>query len=436
MAAASFDTPQAAAARFLASLHNSSHILVAISGGSDSTGLLLALVEALASGRLRHRLSAVTVDHALRPESAEEARVVGELCARLGISHSICRWEGDKPRSGLMAAAREARYERLADAAAAVGANLIVTGHTFDDQEETLAMRRARLPQGHSEALAGIAEAVLFDRCIWVVRPFLTCLRLDIRAFLSARAVGWIDDPSNEDPHYERVRMRASLANGPHGTFPAAGGEEASRLSAEAARWVEESVHVHAGLLGHIEPSGIDAGSPVFRYGLSYLAASLGGQPFGLGQDRMERVLAFVAEGMPGRRTAGGVVFDLRRDGLYLMRESRNIAALPLMPGATGVWDGRFDVENDSSNPVRIVAAGASSAPDFPAGLPSGVALRAAAAAPAVRLADESVGNEREKVTITSRLAPFDRFLTRSAFVFANQMAGSFGRFPYLSPPL
>lgn len=436
MAAAQIEMPQAAANRFLGSLRTPSHILVAISGGSDSTGLLLALADAIASGLLPHRLSAVTVDHALRPESAEEARAVDELCIRLGVPHRTSRWEGDKPRSGLMAAAREARYDRLADEAASVGANLIVTGHTFDDQQETLAMRRARLPQGQAEASGGIADAVLFDRRIWVVRPFLACLRRDIRAFLSDRAVGWIDDPSNEDLHYERVRVRESLADAQGIVLPNIGGEGADSLSAEAAYWVGRSVHVYEAVLARIDPRGIDVGSPVFRRGLSYLAASLGGQPFGLGMDRLERVLAFIGEGKPGRRTAGGVVFDLRRDGLYLMRESRNIRALALAPGAAGVWDGRFDVANGSRYPVQIVAAGGSSSRDFPTDVPNGAAMRAAAAAPAVRFEEDIEQNERRKVEILPRLAPFDRFLTRSALDLADRLASSFGRSPYLSPPL
>lgn len=426
---------EAAAADFLTSLLRPSHILVAISGGSDSTGMLVALADQIGAGPHSHTLSAVTIDHALRPESAGEARSVNVFCGRLGIVHHTRRWSGDKPKSGLMAAAREARYALLAEVASEVGADLIVTGHTLDDQRETLAMRGARAPESQGTA-TGIADTVLFDRRIWVARPFLGCLRVDIRALLVARGLSWIDDPSNADPHYERVRVRARFAEGEGGALPTDGGETKSALSAAAALWLAESVTIHAGLLCHIDANGIDVASPAFAYGLSHLTAVFGGQPFGLGQEKMQRIMAFLEEGRPGRRTAGGVVFDRRRDGLYLMRESRNIAALQLAPGASGVWDGRFDVANGSRRAVQIVAAAGAPSSSLPDRLPKGAAIRTAASAPHVYFEGGGGPENDMPVTITPRLAPFDRFLTRFDLSFASQLSMSFGRTAYLSPPL
>ncbi|WP_455873763.1 tRNA lysidine(34) synthetase TilS [Rhizobium yanglingense] len=124
-------------------------------------------------------LCAATIDHDLRAESADEARHVAALCKSLGIAHVIHVWRDPKPKTGIMVAAREARYELLADAAAELGANLIVTAHTLDDQRETRAMRGAR----SDNPSTGIADAVLFERRVWIARPFLSCLRADIRAF-------------------------------------------------------------------------------------------------------------------------------------------------------------------------------------------------------------------------------------------------------------
>ncbi|SPZ46921.1 tRNA(Ile)-lysidine synthase [Agrobacterium tumefaciens] len=121
--------PLAAAQFFVGNLQNPAHILVAISGGSDSTGLLLALHEATAGvGKDRLRLSAVTVDHALRAESADEACKVAMLCAELGIPHVTRRWDGAKPASGLSEASRLARYRLIAEVALETGADLVVTG--------------------------------------------------------------------------------------------------------------------------------------------------------------------------------------------------------------------------------------------------------------------------------------------------------------------
>lgn len=107
-----------------------------------------------------------------------------------------------------MAAAREARYGLLAEISAEISANVIVTAHTIDDQRETLAMRTARLNEGEAGAGTGISEAMLFDRRIWIARPFLACRRADIRAYLNGRGMSWLNDPSNEDVRYERIRTR------------------------------------------------------------------------------------------------------------------------------------------------------------------------------------------------------------------------------------
>lgn len=177
--------PQQAILQFLLSLQSPARILVAISGGSDSTGLLLLLDEAVkAAPHLKMSLCAATVDHALRAGSADEAREVAALCTSLGIPHTNMIWEGDKPKTGIMAAAREARYGLLATAAESFEADLIVTGHTFDDQRETLQMRGMRTEQ----ISTGIADAVLFNRRFWILRPLLFSSRADIRAFLKERA--------------------------------------------------------------------------------------------------------------------------------------------------------------------------------------------------------------------------------------------------------
>lgn len=460
-------SPQRAILQFLLSLQSPARILVAISGGSDSTGLLLLLDEALkAAPHLKISLCAATVDHALRAGSADEAREVAGLCASLGIPHTTMIWEGDKPKTGIMAAAREARYGLLATAAESFEADLIVTGHTLDDQRETLQMRGMRTEQ----ISTGIADAVLFNRRFWIWRPLLFSSRADIRAFLRERGVPWIDDPSNEDVTYERVRTRRKLsADAGAERNVRAAWEARLALSARGAEWLDRHFTLHGGLLGQVTPDGLRQDRAVLDYALGRLAAVFGGQPFAPGRAQMERLLAFATGSKPARVTAGRVVFDLRRDGLYLARESRGILPLVLQPGEAGVWDGRFYARNASAASIEIQTPKDFGAQDTSrliepiiaqkrggwipvtslgsspkAGmwgrmhhLPTGAWKRAVAAAPVLSaegapLSEESV----RKVELTPYFAPFDRFLTRFDFIFANRLSAVFATAPYARLPL
>src|SRR5690606_34407665 len=136
-------------------------------------------------------------DHGLRAESAAEALAVAALCRRLGVRHRIARWEGEKPATGLAAAARMARYGLLSGIAAAEGATVLLTGHTADDQAETILMREARAT--HGPGAAGMAEATLFAGSTWIVRPLLGMSRNELRDLLIRRGETWAEDPTNID---------------------------------------------------------------------------------------------------------------------------------------------------------------------------------------------------------------------------------------------
>ncbi|MGR9394769.1 tRNA lysidine(34) synthetase TilS [Rhizobium leguminosarum] len=450
-------SPQLAIHQFLTSLQSPARILVAISGGSDSTGLLLLLDEAAkAAPHLKISLCAATVDHALRAGSADEAREVAALCASLGIPHTIMIWQGDKPKTGIMAAAREARYGLLATAATDFKADLIVTGHTLDDQRETLQMRGMRTEQ----VSTGIADAVLFDRRFWILRPLLFSTREDIRAFLKERGVPWIDDPSNEDTKYERVRMRRQLSADAGMTKDiSAAWKERLALSSRGAEWLDRHFRLHGGLLGQVMSDGLRQDRAVLDYVLARLAAVFGGQPFAPGRGHMERILAFATGSKPGRMTAGRVVFDLRHDGLYLARENRGISPLALRPGEAGVWDGRFYSRNGSVASIEIQAAAAHAqdtsrfiepitaqtrgdwipvmSTECMQRFPKSAWKRAIASAP-VLSAEESLLSEESArmVERTPYFAPFDRFLTRFDFIFANRLSAVFATAPYARLPL
>jgi tRNA(Ile)-lysidine synthase len=205
-------------------------VVIAVSGGSDSTALLFRTKEKVSPAT---RLVAVTVDHALRQESAGEAAAVAALCARREVEHRTLRWDGDKPATGLMAAARLARYALLAKAATDLGGRVVLTGHTADDQAETIAMRMQR---GEGMGLAGIAPFTLHERKVWFARPLLGERRATLRDDLRRRGIGWIDDPSNKNETFERVRVRRDLSGRT--------GEDSDRLIEISARAAAERTEV------------------------------------------------------------------------------------------------------------------------------------------------------------------------------------------------
>jgi len=205
-------------------------IVLAVSGGPDSIALMWLAARwrrALVRGP---RLIAVTVDHGLRAEAAREARDVKRLARRLELPHRTVRWAGAKPKTGLPAAARRARYRLLAQAARSQGATHILTAHTRDDQAETLLMRMLR-----GSGIAGLgAMARQTERDgVVLARPFLNVSKSQLVATLLKAKLGFADDPSNRDTSFTRPRLRGLMP-----ALAAEGGNSRSlaRLASRLAR--------------------------------------------------------------------------------------------------------------------------------------------------------------------------------------------------------
>jgi tRNA(Ile)-lysidine synthase len=183
-------------------------IVLAVSGGPDSIAMMWLVARWRRTLARGPRLIAVTVDHGLRAQAKAEARDVKRLARTLDLPHRTMRWTGAKPKTGLPAAARAARYRLLAQAARASGATHILTAHTRDDQAETLLMRLLR-----GSGIAGLAAMARQSERDGVLlgRPFLHVSKSRLIATLKKAKLGFADDPTNRDLNFTRPRIRAVM---------------------------------------------------------------------------------------------------------------------------------------------------------------------------------------------------------------------------------
>jgi tRNA(Ile)-lysidine synthase len=445
------DTEPDLSTRIFSHIDFTSGAVAAVSGGSDSTALLLLLKHHLDRTAPATKLLAVTIDHGLRPGSAAEAQAVTRLCATYGISHRILAWSGPKPSTGLPAAAREARYRLLAEAARADGIGLILTGHTADDQAETVLMRHARDDgRGFAEmagrGLAGMAPGALYDWREWIVRPLLGTRRSALRDFLRGKHVGWADDPTNIDEAFERPRVRAALAGESvehmEGALMLAGqaAVERRQLGASAADLIHRFASQPAGGLIRLDPGLLGAGDErAAVYALRILLATTGGIAFLPDQTRSEALFGRLKAGFLCA-TLSRTVVDFRRAGIFLRREARG---LPAAAADRTLWDGRRHITlNDSSGALLIAPFGAAAAKRLAMGegkTPPSLMRAALAAEPALWQAGECLGlpghgTVSAMVEVRPVVAPFARFLPSFDLAPARVVAGLIGAAPV--PPL
>jgi tRNA(Ile)-lysidine synthase len=230
---------EAEADALFAEFATESALVLAISGGPDSTALLYLMARWHVLRRPAPHLIAVSIDHGLRPEARHEAAVVKRLSERLGVEHRIMRWGGAKPSTGIQEAARIARYRLLREAARRAKARCVLTAHTLDDQGETVLFRMAR---GSGLAgLCGMARRVPIDNLaagfgqpidaarsardlkgsdrsshVFLVRPLLDMPKSRLIVTLQEAGIAYANDPSNADPRFARSRLRKlmpALAN-------------------------------------------------------------------------------------------------------------------------------------------------------------------------------------------------------------------------------
>ena len=176
-------------------------LVVAASGGVDSTVLLRSLVE------IGQSVVAIHVDHGLRADSVEDGAFVLALAAELGVPGESVAVEVEG--GNVQAEARAARYAALAEAARRHGARVVATAHTATDQAETVLMALVR--GAGLRGLAGMPEHRALGEGIDLIRPLLQTSREQIEAEARARGWAWREDPSNATGRYRRNRVRQAV---------------------------------------------------------------------------------------------------------------------------------------------------------------------------------------------------------------------------------
>lgn len=364
---------------------------LAVSGGRDSMALMHLAAHHARSRDAGPELTVLTVDHGLRPEAAREAAFVAQAAARLGLEHRTLRWEGEKPARGLQAVARGARYDLMAEHARRSGIDCLVTAHHLEDQAETVLMRLKR--GSGPDGLAGIPAQGRWGG-LPVYRPLLDVPRARLEATVRDAGLTWIEDPSNGDDRFERVRIRKAMGELERLGYPA------RALAITAARMRRAGEALDAATQSFLEAHA--AMSPAGYCALDRHALAIAPEEIALravargieavrcgavepGLARLETLMTTLRADDFRGATLGGCRFAAKEDAILVLREPgrRGLHAFGLAPGERRLWDRRFEVSSPvrADAPVMVRALGAQGARQLRSRAAAPVALPRTAAA-------------------------------------------------------
>lgn len=312
------------------------------------------------------QVTALTVDHGLRPDSAAEAAQVARWMRSSGIVHHILTWSGTKPSAAIQSTARDARYRLLEGWCRNAGRWHLLVGHHQGDQAETVMLRMER--GSGRDGLA--AMPVLAERsAVRVLRPLIGFSSRRLRQTLIEAGQDWIEDPSNRDRNFARARVRDTLAADSR-SF--AMRDRLAGLSAQAAGLRARDERTIAALLARVctlHPAGFvsidrdelaSAQLSAQRRALARIVLCVSGRPYAPSRAAMARLSAAIL--MPGftGRTLGGCHFAPIAGAILVCREARNLQP-PIALGSNfeGTWDGRIKVEAVGPCDRDVVTLGA-----------------------------------------------------------------------------
>lgn len=332
----------------LQALYDAKHYALAVSGGRDSMGLL-AMAARAATLPDAPQFSVLTVDHGLRPEAADEARMVAEICAELDLPHHILTADEKLGATDIQNQARALRYRLMAAFCRPLKAPL-VTAHHLYDQAETVAMRLAR--GSGVDGLAGMAAAQWLSTqtgALLVLRPFL-----DVPPqTLHTNDVVYIDDPSNRDLRFERVRWRekmpqmAAAGLSPHSLQALA--HDMRKLKTQRDKALREWLDTHGkwhdyGVLMLPREALLSLPQGRLMRLLSACVRYFGGHAHPPRRDALRAVVTQMTDKPNGVAVLGGVMMRWRKTHSFIGREYAALAQNHAPVTDNGLWDARFYV--------------------------------------------------------------------------------------------
>jgi tRNA(Ile)-lysidine synthase len=356
---------------------------VGVSGGSDSTALLILL----ARWGQQHDVEvlAATVDHGLRVEAAAEAQKVAKLCRELKIDHQTLHWQDWEGKGNLQDQARQARRDLLGIWARDHQVSAIALGHTQDDQAETVLMRLVR--GSGVDGLAGMARSSLYGGLRYF-RPLLGVRRQRLRDILTDKAIAWSDDPSNDDTQFDRIKIRKLMAELAVSTQGLA--ETAERMQ-EARSFLEaQTFNLAQGIatvtkagdvkidLAQFSKQPLEMRQRLLAHSLKWVASS----PYRPRLEGLQRLLAAIEVGQ--KSTLLGCVCETTKSGHIIV--SREYSAVKdASCGVDQVWDHRWKANGlELAPPCTIAALGEAGLAQCPAWRETGLLRASLLASPSI----------------------------------------------------
>ena len=330
-------------------IKNLEKICLAVSGGSDSTALLILTKEFFKKFRSETKIFCVTVNHNLRKEALEEAYFVRKLCNQFGIIHEILTWNHENIDTSnhigkIENLAREARYNLISDFCDREKIKFLMTGHTWNDQLETFEIRKNK---GSSFiGMAGMSQVRSISENLKLLRPLLHFSKIHLQNFLNQKKIEWKNDPMNEMDEFIRVSVRKKIKKYDDQKIKTLSdeilkfGQQRRKIEIEAVDFLKNCDFSSLGYvsfeLNKFTSQPIDIQCEIIRR----LLWNIGGKKYmiHLASDTLKNILEEKI------KTLAGCLIKIKKNSVFIFRENRNLNFINPTNANIYIFDNRFSV--------------------------------------------------------------------------------------------